>query len=57
MELVAFDAEVDCGLIPISTSPSSGAELSYQFRVLVLIHAKNIKDPKRLSFGDDLVEH
>jgi hypothetical protein len=37
MELAAFDAEVDGGFIPISTSPSSGAELSYQFHIPVLI--------------------
>jgi hypothetical protein len=44
-ELVAFNGEVDGGFIPIATSPSSGAELSYQLRVPVLIHAKNIKIP------------
>jgi hypothetical protein len=45
-ELVAFNGEVDGGLIPIVTSPSSGAKLSYQLRVPVLIHVKNIKNSK-----------
>jgi hypothetical protein len=39
---VALSAEVD-GLIPITAPPRSGTELSDQFRVPLLIHAKNIK--------------
>jgi hypothetical protein len=54
-ELVAFNGEVDGGFIPIATS-SSGAELSYQLRVLFLIHAKDIKYSKRVSLGDYFVE-
>jgi hypothetical protein len=42
-ESVALSAEVDGGLIPITAPPRSGTELSDQFRVPVLIHAKNIK--------------
>jgi hypothetical protein len=57
VELVAFNGEVDGGIIPISTSPSSGVEPSYQLCVPILIQAKNIKGSKRMSFGDDLVEH
>jgi hypothetical protein len=56
-ELVAFNAKVDGGLIPISTSPSSGTELSYQLCVPILIQAKDIKYFKRVSLGNDLVEH
>jgi hypothetical protein len=56
-ESLAFNAEVDGGLIPITTPPSSGTELSDQFYVPVLKDAKNIKDVKCLSFGEDLVEH
>jgi hypothetical protein len=44
--LVAFNVGVDGGVIPISASLSSGTELSGQFCVLVLIHAKNIKNSK-----------
>jgi hypothetical protein len=44
--LVAFNAEVDGGIIPISTSPNSETKLSEQFCVPVLIHAKNIKSSK-----------
>jgi hypothetical protein len=56
-ELVAFNGEVDGGFVPIATSPSSGAKLSCQLRVPFLIHAKDIKYFKRVSFGNDLVEH
>jgi hypothetical protein len=56
-ELVAFNGEVDGGFIPITTSISSEAELSYQLRVPFLIHAKDIKYPKRVSLGDYLVKH
>jgi hypothetical protein len=56
-DLVAFNGEVDDGFIPIATSPSSGAELSYQLRVSFLILAKDIKYSKRVSFGNYLVEH
>jgi hypothetical protein len=47
-KLVAFNGEVDGGFIPIATSPSSGAELSYQ----LLIHAKDIKYSKIVSPSD-----
>jgi hypothetical protein len=56
-ESVAFNVEVDNGLIPISTSPSSGIELSCQLCVQILIQAKDIKYSKRVSLGNDLVEH
>jgi hypothetical protein len=56
-ELVAFNGEVDGGFIPIATSPSSGAELSYQPHVPFLIHAKDIKYSKRVSLGDYFIEH
>jgi hypothetical protein len=56
-ELVAFNGEVDGGFIPIATSPSSGTKLSYQLYVPFLIHAKDIKYSKRVSFGDYFVEH
>jgi hypothetical protein len=54
---VAFNAGVDGGLIPISTSPSSGTELSYQLCVPILKQAKDIKYSKRVSLGNNLVEH
>jgi hypothetical protein len=54
---VAFNAEVDGELIPISTSSSSGTKLSYQLYVPILIQAKDIKYSKRVSLGNDLVEH
>jgi hypothetical protein len=57
VEMVAFNGEVDGVFIPIATSPSSGAGLSYQLRVPFLIHAKDIKYSKRVSLGDYLVEH
>jgi hypothetical protein len=56
-ESMAFNAKVDGGLIPISTSPSSGTELSYQLCVPILIQAKDIKYSKRVSLGNDLVEY
>jgi hypothetical protein len=56
-ESVAFNAEGDGGLIPISTSPSYGTELSYQLCVPILIQAKDIKYSKRVSLGNDLFEH
>jgi hypothetical protein len=56
-ESVAFNAEVDGGLIPISTSPSNGTKLSYQLCVPILIQAKDIKYSKRVRIGNDLVEH
>jgi hypothetical protein len=56
-ESVAFNAEVDGELIPISTSSSSGTKLSYQLYVPILIQAKDIKYSKRVSLGNDLVEH
>jgi hypothetical protein len=56
-ESVAFNAEVDGGLIPISTSPSSRTKLSYQLCVPILIQAKDIKYSKRVSLGNDRVEH
>jgi hypothetical protein len=54
---VALNAEVDGGLIPISTSPSNGTELSYQLCVPILIQAMDIKYSKRVSLGNDLVEY
>jgi hypothetical protein len=48
-ELVVFNREVDGGFIPIATSPSSGAELSYQLHVPFLIQAKDNKYSKRVS--------
>jgi hypothetical protein len=57
VELVVFNGEVDGGFIPITTSLSSGAELSYQLYVPFLIHAKDIKYSKRVSLGDYFVEH
>jgi hypothetical protein len=56
-ESVTFNAKVDGGLIPISTSPSSGIEQSYQLCVPILIQAKDIKYYKRVSLGNDLVKH
>jgi hypothetical protein len=56
-ELVAFNGEVDGRLISIATSPSSRPELSYQLRVPILIHAKDIKYSKRMGLGNDFVEH
>jgi hypothetical protein len=54
---VALNAEVDGGIIAISTPPSSGTELSNQLSVSVLKHPKHVKDPRCLSFVDDYVEH
>jgi hypothetical protein len=56
-KLMAFNAEVDGGLISISTSPNSGTELSYQLCVPIFIQANDIKYSKRGSLGNDLVEH
>jgi hypothetical protein len=56
-ESVAFNAEVDGGLIPTSTSPSSGTELNYQLCIPILVQAKDIKYSKRVSLGNDLVEY
>jgi hypothetical protein len=56
-ELVTFNGEVDGRLISIATSPSSRAELSYQLRVPILIHAKDIKYSKRMGLGNDFVEN
>jgi hypothetical protein len=44
-ESVTPNAEVDGGLITISTPPRSGTELSNQLSVLVLILPKHVKDP------------
>jgi hypothetical protein len=52
-----WSAEVDGGLIPISTSPNSRTELSCQLYVPILIQAKDIKYSKRVVLGNDLVEH
>jgi hypothetical protein len=54
---VAFNAEVDGGLIPIFTSLSSGTELSCQLCVPILIQDKDIKYSKKVSLGNDLVEY
>jgi hypothetical protein len=54
---VAFNAEVDGGLITIPTSPSSGTELGDELCVAILIHTKYVKNSKHLSLGDDLIEH
>jgi hypothetical protein len=56
-ESVAFNAEVDGGPIPISTSPRTETELSHRLCVPILIQAKDIKYSKRVSLGNDLVEH
>jgi hypothetical protein len=56
-ELVTFNGEVDGRLISIATSPSNRAELSYQLRVPILIHAKDIKYSKRMGLGNDFVEN
>jgi hypothetical protein len=54
---VAFNAEVENSIITIATPPSGGTKLSYQVRVLVLIHTKQVTNSKPLSLGDNLMEH
>jgi hypothetical protein len=57
LEAMTLKSEVEGGIQSITTPPRSGIELSHQLRVPFLMKTKNVKYPKPLRLGDNMLKH